>query len=51
MSKKDAGSLAKIIFEKLEEDKLSISDCRGQPYDNAAVMAGVRGAVHKKKFL
>lgn len=48
ISKKDAGSLANKILEKLEEDKIPISDCRGQTYDNAAVMAGVRGGVQQK---
>ena len=34
MSRKDASSLAKIILKKLEEDTISISDCRGQTYNN-----------------
>ena len=46
--KKDAGSLVNKILQKLEQDKISIIDCRGQTYDNAAVMAGVRGGVKQK---
>ena len=36
------------ILQKLEQDTISIIDCRGQTYDNAAVMAGVRGGVQQK---
>ena len=36
------------ILQKLEQDKISIIDCYGQTYDNAAVMAGVRGGVQRK---
>ena len=36
------------IVQKLEQDKISIIDCRGQTYDNAAFMAGVRGGVQQK---
>ena len=46
--KKDADSLANKIVQKLEQDKISIIDCRGQTYDNVAVMAGVRGGVQQK---
>ena len=48
VNKKDAVSLVNKIQEKLEEDKISMNDCRGQAYDNAAVMAGVRGGVQQK---
>ena len=45
IDKKDAGSLVNKILEKLEQDAISIIDCRGQTYDNAAVIAGLRGGV------
>ena len=48
IDKKDAGNLVNKILQKLEQDTISIIDCRGQTYDNAAVMAGVRGGVHQK---
>jgi len=48
IDKKDSGSLVNKILEKLEQDEISITDCRGQTYDNAAVMAGVRGGVQQK---
>ena len=48
IDKKDAGSLVNKILQKLEQDKISIIDCCGQTYDNAAVMAGVRGNVQQK---
>ena len=47
-NKKDAGNLANKILEKFEEDKVYIGDSRGQTYDNAAVMAVVRGSVQQK---
>ena len=48
VDKKDAGSLVNKILQKLEQNKISLIDCRGQTYDNAAVMAGVRGGVQQK---
>ena len=48
IDKKDAGSLIYKILQKLEQDKISIIDCRGRTYDNASVMAGVRGGVQQK---
>ncbi|XP_013792050.1 zinc finger MYM-type protein 1-like [Limulus polyphemus] len=48
INKKDAVSLANMIMKKLEENKISIKDCRGQVYDNAAVMAGGKGSVQQK---
>ena len=48
IDKKDAGSLVNKILQKLEQDTISIIDCRGQTYNNAAVMAGVRGGVQQK---
>ena len=32
----------------MEQDKISIIDCRGQTYDNAVFVAGVRGGVQQK---
>ena len=48
IDKKDAAGLVNKILQKLEEDTISIIDCRGQTYNNAAVMAGVRGGVQQK---
>ena len=45
---KDAGSLVNKILQKLEQNKIPLIDCRGQTYDNTAVMAGVRGGVQQK---
>ena len=48
VSGKDAQSLANAILRELEENKIPIQNCRGQSYDNAAVMAGHRGGVQQK---
>ena len=48
VDKKDAGSLVNKILQKLEQNKIPLIDCRGQTYDNATVMAGVRGGVQQK---
>ena len=48
INKKDSGSLTNKILQKFEQDKISTIDCRGQTYDNAAIMAGVRGGVQQK---
>ena len=48
VNKKDAESLVRKMLEKLAEDSISINDCRGQSYDNASVMAGVKGGVQRK---
>ena len=32
----------KTVIEKLNDDGIDLNDCRGQAYDNAAVMSGVR---------
>ena len=48
IDKKDGGSFVNKILQKLEQDKIFIIDCRGQIYDNAAFMAGVRGGVQQK---
>lgn len=48
VNKKDALSLVTEILKKLEEDNIAINDCRGQAYDNAAVLAGVRAGVQQR---
>ena len=35
------------VIEKLNHDGIDLNDCRGQAYDNAAVMSGVRTGVQK----
>lgn len=37
-----------MILEKLKSDELDIMDCRGQGYDNAAVMKGKHSGVQKR---
>ncbi|XP_071035681.1 zinc finger MYM-type protein 1-like [Parasteatoda tepidariorum] len=37
---KDAASIENTILEKLNYDEISLTNCRSQCYDNAAVMAG-----------
>ena len=48
IDKRGAGSFLHKILQKLEQDKISIINCRGQIYNNAAVIAGVRGGVEQK---
>ena len=36
------------VIEKLNDDGIDLNDCRGQAYDNAAVMSGVRTGVQKR---
>ena len=48
IDKKNEGSLENKILQKLEQDKISVIDCRGQTYNNAAVVAEVRGGVEQK---
>ena len=36
------------VIEKLSDDGIDLNDCRGQAYDNAAVMSGVRTGVQKR---
>lgn len=40
MQGKSSKDIATLIMEKLKRDKIDIQNCRGQAYDNAAVMAG-----------
>ena len=37
------------VIEKLNDDGIDLNDCRGQAYDNAAVMRGVRTGVGVQK--
>ena len=45
---KTAEKLTKLIVEKLQADGLDIQDCRGQSFDNAAVMSGVHSGVQAR---
>ena len=47
MKGKTAEQITEQILKQLEEDGLQIQDCRGQAFDNAAVMAGHRSGVQK----
>jgi len=46
--KKDAASIADIILQQFEKDKLSFEDCRSQCYDNASVMSGYKSGVQQR---
>ncbi|KFM73429.1 Zinc finger MYM-type protein 1, partial [Stegodyphus mimosarum] len=46
--KKDAASIAGIILQQLEKDKLAFKDCRSQCYDNAPVMSGYKSGVQQR---
>ena len=39
-----------MVIEKLNDDGIDLNDCRGQAYNNAAVMSGVRTGVYKNEF-
>lgn len=45
---KNAEQIAAMILEQLEKDDIHIEDCRGQAFDNAAVMAGHRSGVQTR---
>jgi len=45
---KTSEALATEILSKLDADSLRFEDCRGQTYDNAAVMAGRRTGVQTR---
>ena len=45
---KTAENISTMILEKLEKDGIDIQNCRGQAYDNAAVMAGQHTGVQKR---
>ena len=45
---KSAENISKIILKKLEKDRNDIQNYRGQAYENAAVMAGLRTGVQKR---
>ena len=41
VSDKKAANLVETVIEKLNDDGIDLNNCRGQAYDNAAVMSGV----------
>ena len=45
---KDAAAIEQVIINKLQEDKIPLSDCRSQCYDNASVMAGHISGVQER---
>ena len=48
IDKKDAGSLVNKILQKLEQDKISIIDCRGQTYDKAIMAIYIATCANSK---
>ena len=48
VSKKNSTSLVETVIEKLSHDGIYFNDCRGQAYNNAAVISGVRTGVQKR---
>ena len=48
VSEKNAASLVETVIEKLNNDGIDLNDCRGQAYDNAAVMGGVQTVAQKQ---
>ena len=45
---KSAKEISELILRQLENDEIQIDDCRGQAYDNAAVMSAHRSGVQKR---
>lgn len=45
---KDAAAIEQVIIERLQEEKIPLSDCRSQCYDNASVMAGHISGVQER---
>ena len=45
---KNANEITKSILNKVQQNGLDIMMCRGQAYDNASTMAGVRTGVQRK---
>lgn len=45
---KKAKDMVKMILDKIESDGLDIQNCRGQAYDNAAVMSGRHSGVQMR---
>ena len=45
---RSAEEISRLLLRELENDGIQISDCRGQAFDNAAVMAGHRSGVQKR---
>ena len=48
VSEENAATLVETMIEKLSDDGIDVNDYRGQAYDNAAVMSGVRNGVQKR---
>ena len=46
---KNADEIIKSILNKLQQNGLDIMMCRGQAYDNASTMAGIRTGVQRRK--
>ena len=44
-ARKNADEITKYILNELQQNGLDIMMCRGQAYDNASTMAGVRAGV------
>ncbi|KAK4871764.1 hypothetical protein RN001_015888 [Aquatica leii] len=45
---KKAEDISKMTLDKIESDGLDIRNCRGQAYDNAAVMSGIHSGVQTR---
>ena len=45
LHKKNADEITKCILDELQQNGLDIMMCRGQAYDNASTMAGIRAGV------
>ena len=48
LHEKNADEITKSILNKLQQNGLDIMMCRGQAYDNASTMAGVRTGVQRR---
>ncbi|CAB4060193.1 unnamed protein product [Lepeophtheirus salmonis] len=48
MKGKNAEQITSMILKQLEMDDINIQDCRGQAFDNVAVMAGHRSGVQTR---
>ena len=45
LGRKNADEITKSILDELQQNDLDIMMCRGQAYDNASIMAGIRSGV------
>ena len=45
LDRKNADKISKPILDELQQNGLDIMMCRGQVYDNASIMAGIRSGV------